>query len=236
MQAQTKPPTCTVSAPTEFKAGNLVNHLDSWRKLTSDSNILSIVSGYCLEFDEIPCQLRAPRETRFSQMESEHLKVEVDKLLNKGVIKKTTHSPGEFISTVFTRPKKDGSYRLILNLKKLNVYISYHHFKMDTLQCALQLVSPKCWMTVLDLKDAYYTVAINKPHRKYLRFEYQGELYEFNCLPNGLASAPRVFTKLLKPFYSKLRGEGVLIVGYIDDILLLADDYTTLLRNISSSI
>ena len=45
-------------------------------------------------------------------------------------------------------------------------------------------------MAVLDLKDAYYSVPINPQHRKYLRFEFK----EFTCLPNGLASAPRVFT------------------------------------------
>ena len=50
----------------------------------------------------------------------------------------------------------------------------------------------------------------------------KGSLYEFTCLPNGLALAPRVFTKLMKPVYATLRSKGYLIVGYIDDILLLA--------------
>ena len=45
---------------------------------------------------------------------------------------------------------------------------------------------------LLDLKDAYYSVPVNPQHRKYLRFEF----YEFTCLPNGLASAPRVLQKL----------------------------------------
>lgn len=45
---------------------------------------------------------------------------------------------------------------------------------------------------LLDLKDAYYSVPVNPQHKKYLRFEF----YEFTCLPNGLASAPRVSQKL----------------------------------------
>lgn len=44
---------------------------------------------------------------------------EISKLLEKGVINTTTHCDTEFISTVFTRPKKDGSHQLILNLKKI---------------------------------------------------------------------------------------------------------------------
>ena len=78
-------------------------------------------------------------------------------------------------------------------------------------------------MVLLDLKDAYYSVPINLQHRKYLRFEFNGTLYEFTCLPNDLTSAPRVFTKLMKPVYATLRSKGYLIVGYIDDILLLAE-------------
>ena len=78
-------------------------------------------------------------------------------------------------------------------------------------------------MAVLDLKDDYYSVPINLQHRKFLRFEFKGTLYEFTCLPNGLSSAPRVFTKLMKPVLAVLRFKGYRIVRYIDDILLIAE-------------
>lgn len=107
---------------------------------------------------------------------------------------------------------------------------------MDSLQSAIQLMKANCWMAVLDLKDAYYSVPIATEDRKCLRFEYGGQLHEFVCLPNGLSSAPRIFTKLLKPPLAVLRGKGVLIVVYIDDIILLADDRGTLLTNIHQTI
>ena len=87
-------------------------------------------------------------------------------------------------------------------------------------------------MAVIDLRDAYYSVPICTKDRRYLRFQHNGALYEFVCLPNGLSSAPRIFTKLLKPVFSKLRSEGVLLIGYIDDIILIADDPPTLLHHI----
>ena len=154
--------------------------------------------------------------TYFSSKEAQIISTEVNKLLAKRVITKASHSAGEFVSTVFTRPKKDGSHCLILNLKKLNGYIVYHHFEMDSLQSAVQLMKPNCWMAVLDLRDAYYSVPIATEDRKYLRFGHGGQLYEFVCLPNGLSSAPRIFTKLLKPALTVLRDDGVLIIVYID--------------------
>ena len=216
----------------QFRAGNIAKHINGWRSLTSDERILSIVMGCQLEFDEPPCQTKAPRVTNLSAKEAQIASAEVQKLLDKGVITKATHDVDEFISTIFTRPKRDRSHRLILNLKKLNEHIVYHHFKMDSLQSAVQLMKPHCWMAVLDLKDAYYSVPIRKDHRKYLRFEHDGQLYEFVCLPNGLSSAPRIFTKLLKPALARLREDGVLLVIYIDDIILLADDPQTLITYI----
>ena len=72
-------------------------------------------------------------------------------------------------------------------------------------------------------------------HRKYLRFEHDGHLYEFVCLPNRLSSAPRIFTKLLKPALARLREDGVLLVIYIDDIILLAEDPQTLITYIHNA-
>ena len=55
---------------------------------------------------------------------------------------------------------KDGSFRLILNLKSLNKDMEYHHFKMETLQTAITLMHPQCWFASIDLKDAYLSVNV----------------------------------------------------------------------------
>ena len=62
----------------------------------------------------------------------------------------------------------------------------------------LRIAKQDYWMGVLDLKDAYYSVPINPQHRKYLRFEFKDTFYELTCLPNGLALAARVLTKVMK--------------------------------------
>ena len=48
-------------------------------------------------------------------------------------------------------------------------------------------------------------IPIHPVHYKYLRFEWHSTLFEFICLPFGLSSAPRVFTKVLKPFVGSIR-------------------------------
>ena len=119
-------------------AGRLKHFCSHWQNITSDHFILDSVTQYKIKFAAgFPQQEAVPRESGFSLQEQHIIQNEIDNLLNKGVIKGTTRCEGEFISTIFIRPKKDGTYRLILNLKNLNDHVEYHHFKMDILQSAI---------------------------------------------------------------------------------------------------
>ena len=79
---------------------------------------------------------------------------------------------------------------MILNLERFNQYVAYHHFKKNTLYTVIKLMKPGCYMASTDLRDVYYTVAIHPDHQKYLKFVANGELYQYTCPPNRLASAP----------------------------------------------
>ena len=109
---------------------------------------------------------------------------------------------GLFISNIFPHPKPNGEVKLILDLTLFNDFVEYKHFKMFSLNTARDLITPNSWLASVNLTDAYYTIPIIEHHRKYLCFFWQGQLYEFTCLPNGLACAPRLFTTILKPIFS----------------------------------
>ena len=53
----------------------------------------------------------------FSPVEIEIIDAEISKLLSKGVIINTTRETNVYVTRVFRTNKKDGSYRMILNLK-----------------------------------------------------------------------------------------------------------------------
>ena len=75
-------------------------------------------------------------------------------------------------------------------------------------------------MASLDLKDAYYSVAVNRCAGKYLRFIWHNVLYQFTCLPNGLSCCPRKFSKLLIPPLAALHELGHIVANHIDDLYL----------------
>lgn len=94
---------------------------------------------------------------------------------------------------------------------------------MEDIRTVTKLMTQGCFMATVDLKDAYFLVPINQQSKKYLRFKFQGEIYEFQCLPFGLSLAPYVFTKLLKPVVSFLRNKELLLAIYLDDLICIGD-------------
>lgn len=216
--------------------GRLKFHLSKWKKLTSDSRVLDWIEGYKIPFAKPVVQNMIPRESSWSQKEKMQIKEHIIQLISKGAINNCHPQIGQFVSSIFLIPKPDGSSRLILNLKKLNEFIETDHFKMEDYKVACKLVSHNCFMGKLDLKDAYYMIPIDKNYKKYLRFAFDGNLYEFNCLPFGLNTAPYIFTKIMKPVVGYLRNLGFLSVVYLDDLLLLGDTFSECLKNINASL
>ena len=88
-------------------------------------------------------------------------------------------------------------------------------------QNRLLVIVIEYWLASLDIKDAYFHVKIDKKFWKCFKFCWNGTLYCFTCLCFGLASAPRIFTKLCKPIVAILRGEGHIIIIFLDDILVI---------------
>ena len=67
-----------------------------------------------------------------SSQGSQKVKVEINKLVGKGVTEYTEYEKGEFITPIFFRSKSGEASRLILNLKTHNEPLEYKRFKMQT--------------------------------------------------------------------------------------------------------
>ena len=168
----------------------------------------------------------------WSETERFQIRSQINSLICKGAIRRCKSTPGQIISSIFLVPKSDGSSRLILNLKKLNEFIETEHFKLENIKVATQLISEDCFMAKLDLSDAFHLVNMHNSHRKFLRFVFENQLYEYTCLPFGLCTAPYVFTKIMKPVLHYLRNAGYISAVYIDDFLLFGLFYRYCLANL----
>lgn len=199
--------------------GKLSCCAEVWKKFTTDPWILQTVSGYCIEFISEPFQINIPGEIKFSQEQKGCVDFEIQELLNKGAIEYSNWEEKQYVSNIFIVPKPNGRYRPIINLKYLNNFVYYEHFKQETFKIVLELIQEQDYFTSIDLQDAYFAVSIHPDFRKFLKFIWDDQLFHFVCLPFGLSSAPRVFTKILKPVFAWFRQQGIRCSYYIDDSL-----------------
>ncbi|XP_041425389.1 uncharacterized protein LOC121395599 [Xenopus laevis] len=148
----------------------------------------------------------------------------INKMAQSGVIVPVPPSEtfSGFYSNLFLVPKKDGSFRPVLDLKFLNKYIRSVRFKMETLRSVIRGMESREFLMSLDIKDAYLHVPIWPPHHRFLRFAFKNRHFQFVALPFGLTSAPRVFTKLMAVTAAALRLQGISVTPYLDDLLLKA--------------
>ena len=101
----------------------------------------------------------------------------------------------------------------------MNVQGSY--FKMDSLRTLRDMAMPGDYMVKLDLRHAYLVCPIHPRARLAFRFRAIGD-WQFRSVCFGLRSAPRVFTRLLKPVFAWLRQLGIRLVVFIDDVAIFA--------------
>ena len=204
--------------------GRLKYFQANWRKITKDPWILQTISGYHIPFIKRPWQIR-PRITRAKTLHQQKLLQDaITELINKQAITMVTdHQTDQFISTLFVLQQTNKT-RPVFNLRHLNTFVETTKFKMEGLALLRSTLRENDYMMKLDLKDAYFSIPIAEEHRKYLRFIFNDLLYEFQCLPFGLSTAPRTFTKVLKPVIALLRQRGLRVIVYLDDLLLLHPD------------
>ena len=178
------------------------------------------MSGYQIPFHSVPVQLHVP-VTKSSDLTVPLVDAEVNKLLSIGAIKAIPFSKENFYSRLFLVPKKEGPYRPVNDLSRLNKFIENSHFQMKNISYLKTLLRRRDFMTSIDLKDAYLSVHVHKSSQKYLCFQGRNRCYAFLGLPFGLNTAPRVFTELLKPVAAYWRKRGIRIIVYLDDFLIL---------------
>jgi Reverse transcriptase (RNA-dependent DNA polymerase) len=231
------------STPSSFVPGGvgarLLNFAPEWASFTTDPWILSVIlNGYFIDFIGNPVQFSFPSDCVMSAEMSAICDEEVNELLLKGAILQIPRPTDGFVSNLFAVKKKKEAegdpqlWRPIINLRRLNSFVCYEHFKMEGLDLVKFVIRRGDWMVKIDLKDAYFTVPVASEHQKFLRFVWRGNFFQYVCLPFGLCSAPRVFTKILKPVIAWLRAQGIRLVIYLDDFLLMAETIPLLLKHL----
>ena len=133
---------CILSTPDVVKIGaRLSLFADRWPEVTDDPWVLDTVTdGLKIDFISEPFQRSSPRDVSISGDMQAVCQAEICSLLRKGAIEEITDGSAGFLCSFFCVPKKMAGFRPIVNLKPLNSFVKYEHFKMENLETVRFLV------------------------------------------------------------------------------------------------
>jgi hypothetical protein len=141
-------------------------------------------------------------------------------MVREGIIVEREEDKIRFFNHTFLLKKTETEYRFILNAKQLNQYLIISHFKLENIGSILDTIRAGDLLIKFDLKSAYSQVPVAETAMDYLGFAYEGRTFVYRALPFGLATAPYLFTKIMKPVISSLRQKyrcGI----YLDDGIMM---------------
>jgi len=160
----------------------------------------------------------------------------VNELLNKGAVSEVPFRHDQFVSRIFSVKKKNGQDRLIIDLSRLNNFITKVPFSIESLPILKSLIHKNDFMVSIDLSDAFFSIPLHPDCKKFITFQLRDKRFSFNVLPFGLTSSPRIFSKLLRPAIIWLRSRGIKVSSYLDDIFLCHSENSVLSAHVSKTL
>ena len=164
----------------------------------------------------------------FAQPVNEEIEAQCEELLSNDIIE---HSDSCWSSPCVPVRKPDGTLRLCIDYRKVNVKTVTEQFPMPNLQNCLYNAHDVKYFTKLDLVRGYYQVEIDKDSRQYTAFSTIKNHYQFKRLAFGLKNSGIAFQRTMQKILSPVCSSNVII--YIDDILIMSKTFEEHLKLVS---
>ena len=165
------------------------------------------------------------------------VEAEIQKEILEGRYIVTPDKP-KIVSALGAIPKSDGAMRLIHDATRpssaaVNDYLAtMPKQRFQPIQDVNNLITPNCFFAKLDLKAAYRSVGIHPSNYTYmgLRWLFEGDTQPIYLIDKrlcfGAKNSPGIFHRLTQAVCRMIKKRGWNIVWLLDDILLIADDFT----------
>ena len=153
----------------------------------------------------------------------------VQDMLEEGILQES-YSPWN--SPMFLVPKKDGTYRVVVNFRRVNSVTIPDHYPLPVLSDILQSIGKdNTVFSTLDLKSVFWQIFLEENSRKVTAFSTPKGHYEYVRCPMGLRNSPLTCQSLINSLFQGQIGDGLFV--YLDDLILVSQDIDTHLSKLS---
>lgn len=141
----------------------------------------------------------------------------IQEFLQAGLITKS-HSP--YAAPALLVKKKDDSFRLVVDYKKLNLITIKDSSPLPNMEETIRKLGQGYkYFSKLDLKSGFYQIPITDKDKEKTAFITPFGLFQFNVLPMGLKNSPPTFQKVMNDTLQSCRQFAFV---YLDDIIVFS--------------
>ena len=152
---------------------------------------------------------------RLSWQEEEVLKLRVEELLAKGLIRPSKSPYGAPV--LFTK-KKDGGLRMCVDYRALNTQTIKNSYPLPRVDQMFDRLYQSSIFSTLDCTSGYHQIRIKPEDVEKTAFNTRYGQFEYLVVPFGLCNAPATFQKMVHEIFLKFLDEFLEI--FIDDLLI----------------
>ena len=132
-------------------------------------------------------------------------------------------SKSPFNSPLILVKKKDDSFRIVTDFRKLNKYIKDEITPLPTFSESLEILGKNKFFTSLDLCQAYLQVPLSPESRMYTAFTSGISHCQYKRLPYGLKNNTSIFQNMMNLLLGDMQYRRAMI--YVDDVLIFSQTF-----------
>lgn len=126
--------------------------------------------------------------------------------------------------------KSDGSWRTVIDYRKVNAQMVPDSYPMPRIDDMLDNLHGAKYFSKLDMTDGFWQIGLDERSREWTGFATRSKFWRWKVLPMGIMNSPSAFQRAMDQVLGELKWKCVMC--YVDDLIIFSETLEDHLKHI----